>query len=68
MVLVLVVVRYDFWFWTDATLVFGFMPVGLFYHVMISLAAGVTWALVVRYAWPSWIEEWASAQGEHDQS
>ena len=64
LVVFLGVVHYDFWFWADRSLVFGFLPVGLFYHALISLAAGVAWALVVLFAWPSRIEEWA---GEQDQ-
>ena len=33
-----VVLHQDFWFWTTATpLVFGFLPVGLFYHAVYSL-------------------------------
>ena len=49
----------DFWFWDDATLVFGFMPIGLFYHAMFSLAAAGVWVLAVKFAWPTHIEEWA---------
>jgi hypothetical protein len=47
----------DFWFWDDARLVFGVLPVGLAYHVGYSLlAAAVVWA-VVRFAWPARLEE-----------
>ena len=61
---VLGVVHYDFWFWSDDSLVFGFMPIGLFYQALISLFAGVAWALVVKHAWPTWVEEWASASDQ----
>ena len=64
LVVVLTVLHYDFWLWSDSTLWFGFMPIGLSYQVMISLAAGVAWALVVRFAWPSSIEEWADAPAD----
>jgi len=57
--LLLVVVHQDFWFWDDRTLVFGFMPIGLFYHALFSLAAAGVWALAVKFAWPTHIEEWA---------
>ncbi len=70
LVLVLGVVHYDYWYWTDTTLVFGFMPTGLFFHAMISIAAGLTWALVVKHAWPDHLEEWANADDtstEQDQ-
>ena len=43
----------DFWFWRDARLVFGVLPIGLFYHALYCLAcAGLMWALV-RFAWPA---------------
>ena len=38
----------DFWFWRAARpLVFGFMPIGLFYHAAFTAAcAGLLWLLV----------------------
>jgi hypothetical protein len=38
-VLALVVLHHDFWWWDDPTLVFGFLPIGLAYHVGFSIAA-----------------------------
>lgn len=66
-VVVLGVAHYDFWFWHDATLVAGFLPVGLAYHALISVLAAAAWALVVRYGWPSWIEDWASRPADADE-
>lgn len=57
---VLAVLHYDFWYWDDRSLVLGFVPVGLAYQALYSLACGVTWYLAVVYAWPTHIEEWAS--------
>jgi hypothetical protein len=38
-------------------LVFGFIPIGLSYHACYTIAtAGVMW-LLVKYAWPSHLEE-----------
>ena len=56
LILLLVVLHQDVWFWDDATLVFGFMPITLLYHAMISLAAGCTWWLATKYAWPADLE------------
>ena len=53
LVLLLIVLRQDFWNWDDRTLVFGFFPLGLFYHLCISLGAGVTWFLATKFAWPA---------------
>lgn len=57
-VFVLYVLHQDFWFWRSARpFVFGFMPIGLFYHACFAFAsAGVMW-LLVTYAWPSHLEE-----------
>lgn len=56
-VVALYLLHQDFWFWNSARpLVFGFLPVGLFYHAAYSLAvAGLMWALV-RFAWPAHLE------------
>ncbi len=44
----------DVWFWRDAApLVFGFLPIGLFYHAAYTVAVSVAmWALVLLL-WPS---------------
>jgi len=52
LVVLLVILHQDNWFWDDGTLVLGFMPVGLFYHACISMAASATWLLAVNYCWP----------------
>ncbi len=55
----LFVFHQDSWWWDDRHFVFGFLPIGLAYHALLTLAAGLLWALASRYAWPSEIEEWA---------
>lgn len=47
----------DVWFWrTSRPLVFGVIPVGLFYHGCFSVAASLLMWLLVRQAWPHHIE------------
>ncbi|MEN1679018.1 MAG: DUF3311 domain-containing protein [Planctomycetota bacterium] len=53
LVVLLMVVHQDFWFWENDYLVFGFMPIGLFYHACISIAASVTWFLATKHCWPA---------------
>ena len=53
---VLMILHHDWWFWSDGTLLFGFLPVGLAYHAGISLAAGALWAVAVFYAMPEVFE------------
>ena len=52
LVLILLILHQDNWFWTDDTLVFGFMPIALFWHACISIGATVTWFVATRIAWP----------------
>ena len=56
LIVLLVVLHQDVWFWDDGTLVFGWMPVGLLCHVGISVAASFTWYLATKYAWPNGLE------------
>ena len=62
--LALFILHQDFWNWSNSGLVFGFMPVGLFYHACYSPAAAVLWFLAIKFAWPSEIVEWADADSE----
>ncbi len=67
LVLLLVVLHQDNWFWEDDTLVFGFMPVGLFYHACISVSACLVWLLAVNVCWPSDKEAMPEASGNESQ-
>ena len=53
----------DFWFWTAARpLIFGFVPIGLFYHAVYAAGAALMMALLVRHAWPQGLAEWAEKE------
>jgi hypothetical protein len=48
----------DVWFWGVARpLVFGFLPIGLFYHACFSIACSLFMWLLVKYAWPAHLEQ-----------
>ena len=48
----------DVWFWREARpLVFGFLPIGLFYHAAFTLASSFALWLLVTFAWPSHLEK-----------
>ena len=64
LLVVLVVLHQDFWNWKKSTLVFGFMPIGLFYHAIYSLVAAAFWGTVMIVAWPRNLEAWA--EGDDD--
>jgi Protein of unknown function (DUF3311) len=56
-VLALYILHQDIWFWRTAhPIVFGFIPIGLFYQACFSVAAALVMWLLVKYAWPSHLE------------
>ena len=61
LVILLAILHQDFWWWDDKTLVFGFMPIGLAYHALYSVAAAGLWFLFVRYNWPEALEAYAES-------
>jgi hypothetical protein len=68
--LLLYVLHQDFWFWRTAhPLVFGFMPIGLFYQACFSVAAAFYMWMLVKFAWPSHLEqEIEQSQTEEDEA
>jgi hypothetical protein len=47
----------DIWNWRSSNpLIFGFMPIGLFYHACYSCASALLMWLLVSHAWPSHLE------------
>ena len=52
LIVLLIVLHQDFWFWDDDRLLFGFLPIGMVYHMGLSVAAAVTWWLATQFAWP----------------
>lgn len=57
LVAVLLIAHQDFWYWDDESVVFGFIPIGLFYHACLSLVAGAFWFIVCTFAWPEGLED-----------
>jgi hypothetical protein len=67
LVLLLVVLHQDFWNWDSTTLVGGVVPLALFYHACLSVAATVVWFLATRYAWPAELEEASVYSAPHSE-
>ena len=56
-VVALYALHQDVWFWNSAEpLVLGFLPIGLFYHLLYTVVVAGLMALLVRYAWPNRLE------------
>ena len=52
------VLHQDFWFWRSARpLVFGFLPIGLFYHAAYTVSIALLMLYIVRRHWPSHLED-----------
>jgi hypothetical protein len=64
----LFILHQDFWLWDDHTLMFGFLPIGLAYHIGFSIASSLLWGLAIIFAWPKDIEEFASEFDQPAQS
>ena len=56
LVIALLMSHQDYWQWNDATLVFGFLPYALVYHVGVTLAAAAVWLLATTLCWPHHLE------------
>jgi hypothetical protein len=57
LVIAVYVLHQDFWNWKKALpLTFGFLPPGLAYHAGYSILAAVTMAILVKFAWPTHLE------------
>ncbi len=46
----------NYWMWDDARIVLGF-PANLLYHVVLSLALSLVLFVLVRRAWPRYLDE-----------
>ena len=55
--IVVYLLHQDYWNWRAyKPLLLGFLPVGLAYHALYSIAAATLMALLVKFAWPSELE------------
>ena len=66
LVVLLIILHQDNWNWTNGTLVFGSMPVGLVWHIGISLAAAAVWFLATQVAWPEGLEVAEEGEVSHE--
>ncbi|MBL8207134.1 MAG: hypothetical protein JNM09_23070 [Blastocatellia bacterium] len=67
LVIVLYALHQDIWFWRTAQpVIFGFLPIGLFYHVCYTLAVCLVMWLLVKLAWPSQLESIEPSATEED--
>lgn len=66
--LVFLALHQDVWFWNDdKTLFFGFLPVGLAFHAVLTIGIAMFWGAVVMFAWPHDLEAFANEAGDQDQ-
>lgn len=59
----------DFWHWkVSQPVVLGIFPIGLFYHIVYTIVVAGLLALLVRYAWPSHLEQGLAGPDVPDSS
>ena len=46
----------NYWMWDDARIVLG-LPANLLYHVILSLVLSMVLSILVRRAWPRYLDE-----------
>ena len=57
-IVLLLVLHQDFWWWHRAEpLLWGSVPIGLAWHVGISLAAAGVWLAAVIWCWPPDVDD-----------
>jgi type IV secretory pathway VirB6-like protein len=52
----LAILHQDFWLKNDGSLVLGFLPATLAYHMGFVVAAAIGWFFVIKFAWPKGLE------------
>ena len=56
--LLVLFLRHDYWNWdTPGYLLFGVLPIGLWWQAAVTLLASIMMWLMVNLAWPSHLEE-----------
>lgn len=59
---VVLVLHQDCWNFDKATLIWGWLPIGLAYHAAYSIACAILMALLVATAWPKHLEQLENIQ------
>lgn len=53
MVALLIIAQQDYWQWSNTSLLMGFLPYSLAWHMGVSVAAAAGWFVVTLVAWPT---------------
>lgn len=62
------ILHQDNWNWKSTDIVLGFLPIGLAYHVGYSILAAIMMAVLVKFAWPTHLEESEPHDANADKS
>jgi len=68
LVVALIILHQDLWYWDDRTLVWGFMPITLLWQGGISVGAALVWFLATIFAWPEDLIEETQQEVEGGES
>jgi len=68
LVAALIILHQDFWFWDTYELAFGFMPIGLLYHMALTVFASFVWLFICTFGWPEGIDDFGEEDSESNTS
>ena len=55
-VVALLVMRHDYWNWHEVRAI-GFLPIGLWWQILVTVLSSVVMWMMVTFAWPAHLEE-----------
>jgi uncharacterized membrane protein len=55
-VITLIILRHDFWNWHKVSPI-GFLPIGLWWQILVTLLSSLVMWLLVTFAWPAHLEQ-----------
>ena len=62
LIAVMYALHQDIWFWRTPAVVFGILPIGLFYHAAYTLVTSLLLWLLIRLIWPAHLENEISSR------
>lgn len=67
LVSLLIIFHQDFWNWDNDYCLFGFLPIGLAYHIGVSLSAAFVWFLACFIAWPAGVDDFETDSSQSEE-
>ena len=66
--ILLFILHQDFWWWDDPSFISGFLPIGLAFHALFSIACSILGWFAIKYAWPDELEKFADDENDEKRA